>query len=69
MQDYRARIAAPSGVEQELFDGGLLDSVIAERVPGHVFSYGHTRRTPVHPHGAAMKQLREARGERAEALV
>src|SRR5438105_14573133 len=32
MQNHRPRIASPSGVEQQLFDGSLLNSLIAERV-------------------------------------
>jgi hypothetical protein len=61
MQYHRTGNAAPSAVEQKLFDSGLLDSVITERMSRIRFRRRYNGRAPVHPHCAAMEQERLAR--------
>src|SRR5207237_4316472 len=56
MQNYRAADASPSAVEEKLFDRGLLDSVIAERMSRILFSRRSIGGAPMHPHRAAVKQ-------------
>jgi len=63
MQNYRAGISTPSGVEQELFDRTFLDPIVAERMSRRVLSYSaawfaHSTAFAVHPHRPAMKEHR-----------
>ncbi len=60
MQNHRTRDAAPSAVQQQLFDFGLENSIIAERVSRFVFGGRHCRRAAVHPDCTAVEQERFA---------
>ena len=68
-QDGAAQPALVGGAEQELFDGGLLRPVVAERLAGLVLGDGHLHRTAVHPDGPAVQEVGAQRDQGFEQLA
>src|SRR3954466_9909934 len=71
MKGYRSCIAASGRLEEQLFDRGFLDSVIADSPPRHGLRdcTPRVRRQAMHPHRAAVKQQRPPRPQRVDQLL
>ncbi len=69
VQDGAAQRALVGRTEQELFDGGLLRPVVAERLSRLVLGCRHFHRTPMHPDGPAVQEVGTQRRQRLEQVA